>query len=69
MPLVPLAFSYAVLVPVMSTSRWLRRKNTILYIGGFIGLALALGFNFYLQRMMSRINDPVLLQKMLSKVN
>jgi ABC-2 type transport system permease protein len=67
MPLVPLAVSYAVLVPVMSTSRWLRRKNTILYIGGFIGLALALGFNFYLQRMMSRINDPVLLQKMLSQ--
>jgi ABC-2 type transport system permease protein len=67
MPLVPLAISYAVLVPLMSASRWLRRKNTLLYIGGFIGLALALGFNFYLQRMMSRINDPVLLQKMLSQ--
>ncbi|HBK58149.1 MAG: hypothetical protein ABFC65_01315 [Rectinema sp.] len=67
MPLVPLAVSYAVLVPLLCTSRWLRRKNTILYIGGFIGLALALGFNFYLQTMMARINDPVLLQKMLSQ--
>jgi len=67
MPLVPLAVSYAVLVPVMSASRWLRRKNTILYVGGFIGLALALGFNLYLQTMMSRIQDPILLQKMLSQ--
>jgi ABC-2 type transport system permease protein len=67
MPLVPLAVSYAVLVPVMSVSRWLRRKNTILYVGGFIGLALALGFNFYLQRMMARIENPVLLQNMLTQ--
>lgn len=29
--------------------------------------ALAFGFNFYLQTMMARINDPVLLQKMLSQ--
>jgi len=29
MPLVPLAVSYAVLVPLLYTSRWLRRKNTI----------------------------------------
>jgi ABC-2 type transport system permease protein len=67
MPLVPLAVSYAVLVPVMSVSRWLRRKNTILYLGGFIGLGLALGFNLYLQTMMSRIENPALLQKMLSQ--
>lgn len=67
MPLVPLAISYAVLVPLMSASRWLRRKNTLLYIGGFIGLAVALGFNYYLQTMMGRIENPALLQKMLTQ--
>ncbi|MDQ7795558.1 MAG: hypothetical protein RDU47_02175 [Spirochaetia bacterium] len=65
LPLVPLAVSYAVLMPLVSASRWLRRKNTILYVGGFIGLALALGFNWYLQTMMARIEDPVLLRKLL----
>jgi len=65
LPLVPLAVSYALLVPLVSASRWLRRKNTILYIGGFVGLALALGFNWYLQTMMARIEDPVLLRRLL----
>jgi len=64
MPLAPLAISYAVLVPLMSASRWLRRKNTLLYIGGFVGLAIALGFNYYLQTMLARVEDPALLQKM-----
>ena len=67
MPLVPLAISYLILVPLMSVSRWLRRKNTILYLGGFVGVMVALGFNFYLQKMMARIEDPALLQQLLTK--
>jgi ABC-2 type transport system permease protein len=65
MPMVPLALSYAVLVPLMSASRWLRRKNTLLYISGFFGLAMALCSNYYLQTALARIEDPVVLQKML----
>lgn len=67
LPLVPLALSYAVLVPLMSTSRWLRQKNTILYLGGFVGLALALAFNFYLQEMLSTVQDPATIQRMMSQ--
>lgn len=67
LPLVPLALSYAVLVPLMSTSRWLRQKNTILYLGGFVGLALALAFNFYLQETLSQVQDPATIQHMMSQ--
>lgn len=66
LPLVPLALSYAVLVPIMTVSRWLRRKNTLVYIGGFVGLVLALGFNLYLQSMLAQIQNPARLQQLLS---
>lgn len=65
LPLVPVAVSYAILLPLIRASHWLKRKNTILYIGGFIGLVLALGFNWYLQTMMARIENPVLLRTLL----
>jgi len=66
LPLVPLALSYAIIVPIMTASRWLRKKNTLLYLGGIVGLVLALGFNLYLQSMLAQIQNPALLQKMLS---
>lgn len=65
LPLMPLAISYFILVPLVSASRWLKRKNAILYIGGFLGLGLALGFNMYLQTMLAKIEDPVLLRAIL----
>mgnify|MGYP000224063662 CR=1 FL=1 len=65
LPLVPLAISYFILVPIVSASRWLKRKNAILYIGGFLGLGLALGFNLYMQTMLAKIEDPVLLRAIL----
>lgn len=66
LPLVPLALAYAVIVPIMSVSRWLRRKNTLLYLGGIVGLVLALGFNLYLQSMLAQIQNPELLKKVLA---
>lgn len=65
-PLLPLALSYLLLVPLLSGSRMLRNRNAILYIGGIIGMLVALGFNFYLQRMMAKIQDPSYLITLMS---
>ena len=58
LPLLPTAISYLILLPLMNVSKLFRNKNFILYVGGFLGLAFALAFNFYIQSAMARISDP-----------
>ncbi len=58
LPLIPLALSYLLLVPLMSAAKRFRNKNFLLYAGGVAGLVAALGFNAYLQATMVRLNDP-----------
>ena len=57
LPLVPIALSYLVLVPAVRSSKLFRNKNFILYLGGFLGLLIALAFNFYMQRTMSHLGS------------
>lgn len=57
LPLIPLALSYLVLVPMMNASALFRNKNFIIYLGGFVGIGLALAFNFYIQGTMTRLQD------------
>ena len=56
-PLLPIAASYLILVPLMSAVRFLRNKNAVMLLGGFIGLAFALIFNFTIQSAATRLDD------------
>jgi ABC-2 type transport system permease protein len=58
LPLIPLAFNYLVLVPLMSAARFLRNKNAVMVVGGVIGLVFALAFNFLVQGNAARMSDP-----------
>jgi hypothetical protein len=56
-PLVPLAVAYLLIVPLMIAGSPLRNKNAIMVIGGVLGMAFALAFNFYIQGATTRMND------------
>ncbi|PKL26120.1 MAG: hypothetical protein CVV47_03030 [Spirochaetae bacterium HGW-Spirochaetae-3] len=58
LPLPPLAASYLVQIPLLSSARFLRNKKTIMLVGGFLGIAFALAVNVYFQRMMPPVADP-----------
>ncbi|MCE5256356.1 MAG: hypothetical protein LLF89_05855 [Spirochaetaceae bacterium] len=53
LPVAPTALAYALLIPLMNASKVFRNRNVMLYVGGFIGVAFALTFNYYLQSNMS----------------
>jgi ABC-2 type transport system permease protein len=57
-PLLPLAAAYLLLVPLMTVGRFLRNKNSLMIIGGIVGLVFALAFNLYIQSAMARLSDP-----------
>jgi ABC-2 type transport system permease protein len=57
-PLLPLAAFYAVLVPLMTTVRFLRRKDAVMVIGGVLGIGLAIGWQIFYQKMMRSASDP-----------
>lgn len=58
LPLPPLAFSYLIQVPLMSVARFLRNRKAVMLVGGILGLACALGFNLYFQRVMANLSNP-----------
>jgi ABC-2 type transport system permease protein len=58
LPLAPTAISYLILIPMMNASKRFRNKNFILYVGGFLGMLFALGFNFYIQSMTAKAMNP-----------
>jgi len=58
LPLAPTAISYLILIPMMNASKRFRNKNFILYVGGFLGMIFALGFNFYIQSMTAKAMNP-----------
>jgi ABC-2 type transport system permease protein len=58
LPLLPTALSYLILIPFTKLSNLLSNKNFILYVGGFMGMAVALGFNFYLQSAIAKMGNP-----------
>ncbi len=57
LPLAPVALSYLILVPLMSTARFLRNKNLVTMIGALVGLAFALAFNLFIQSAAMRMTD------------
>ncbi len=57
-PLLPLALSYLVIILLMRVGRFLRNKNTLMLVGGVLGLAMALGFNVVYQGMIMKLQDP-----------
>jgi ABC-2 type transport system permease protein len=50
-PLLPLAFFYLLLVPLMTRVRFLRRKDTVIVLGGILGIFLAMGWQIFYQKM------------------
>jgi ABC-2 type transport system permease protein len=65
LPLLPTALAYLLIIPLVRTAKFLRNRTVIIYIGGFMGLLAALGFNLYIQSAMLKMNDPEVLAKML----
>ena len=58
-PIPALAACYFLQVPLLSVARFLKNRQTILLVGGVLGLAMGLGFNLYYQTMFSRLaTDP-----------
>lgn len=57
LPVLPVVLSYLILVPLMSALRALRNKNAVIIVGGIVGLAFALAFNFAIQSSASRLAD------------
>ena len=57
LPVIPVVLSYLILVPLMSALRALRNKNAVMIVGGIVGLAFALAFNFAIQASASRLED------------
>jgi ABC-2 type transport system permease protein len=58
LPLLPIAASYLILVPLMSAAKFLRNKNAVMVAGGVVGLAFALGFNFLVQSAVANMGNP-----------
>jgi ABC-2 type transport system permease protein len=58
LPLVPIALSYLILVPLMNSAKLFRSKNFILYVGGLVGVGVAMAFNFYIQSSLGKIHNP-----------
>jgi ABC-2 type transport system permease protein len=57
LPLLPLAVAWIILVPLLSLARFLRNKNAVMLVGGFVGIAFAVAFNVWVQGSMLRMND------------
>lgn len=57
LPLLPLALSYLVVIPMVKASKLFRNKNFVMYLGGFIGIGLSLAINFYIQSAMSGLGS------------
>jgi ABC-2 type transport system permease protein len=58
LPLLPIAVSYLILVPLMSVARFLRNKNAVMTLGAIVGLVFAMAFNFTVQSAASHMTDP-----------
>ena len=58
LPFPPLAIAWLILVPLMSTARFMRSKNAVLVGAGFIGVGFAIAFNLYVQNSLARLGDP-----------
>jgi ABC-2 type transport system permease protein len=56
-PLLPMAAFYFILVPLMKTVRFLRRRDVVTILGGVLGVGLAMGWQLTYQRMMMRMGD------------
>lgn len=65
LPLLPTALAYLVIIPLVRVAKFLRNRTVIIYIGGFVGLLVALGFNLYIQSAMLKMGDPAVVAKML----
>lgn len=50
-PLLPLSAFYLLLVPLMTRVRFLRRKDTVIVLGGILGIVLAMGWQIFYQKM------------------
>jgi ABC-2 type transport system permease protein len=65
-PLLPVALSYLVAIPFIKAFRFLRSKNAIMVIGGFVGIAFAMLYNLWNQTMLAKLSEPEALAAMMA---
>lgn len=58
LPLVPIALAYLVIIPLVRANSLFKNRNFMLYVVGFLGMIVALGFNVYIQKSMVNIQNP-----------
>lgn len=69
LPLIPLALSWFILVPLLSTAKFLRKKETLTVLAGFIGVALILAWQVAYQKFAAMSADPAWIVKNLKDPN
>jgi ABC-2 type transport system permease protein len=62
-PLVPIATIYLIIVPLLLVARPLRNRSAVMMLGGIVGIAFSLAFNYYIQSASMRMGDSVWLLK------
>ncbi len=56
-PLLPMAVCYFLVIPLMTALRFLRRRDTVMILGGILGVGLAVGWQLLNQRIMLNMRD------------
>jgi ABC-2 type transport system permease protein len=56
-PLLPLSVFYLILVPLMTRVRFLRRKDSVIILGGILAIFLAMGWQLYYQKLIRSSGD------------
>lgn len=69
LPLVPLAFAYLIIIPVMRIARPLRNKNVVMVIASTAAVVLSLGISYFTQSASSKMEDPAWIQQRLAGTN
>lgn len=58
LPLIPLAASYLIQIPLLTFARFLKNRRVIMILGGIMGISFGLVFNLYMQGTMSKLARP-----------
>ena len=56
-PIIPICVIFAILVPIMRTFKFMRRRNVIMMLAGILGVCAMIGFQVFYQTNMAQISN------------
>jgi ABC-2 type transport system permease protein len=69
LPLIPLVINYLIIVPVMKVGSIFKKKDTVMIVAGFIGIAFAVEIQGVTQSLNRSIENPEILAEKLTSQN